>query len=109
MIQAVFPDVEIVAVPDIHDPPRWASHVMDLVGEVDKVYGNHERDLNLFEDAGYRVVSPGLQRREEWEATQVRMRIAEGDASWRKIVPAAVVPLLETADAEKRLRLLEAQ
>lgn len=110
MVRAVFGDtVEVMAIPDIHDPTRWVDHVQSITGTVDKVYGNNDRDLDLFEEEGIDTVRPGLVDRERFRATDVRMRLAEGDPDWRRDVPAPVVPLLERMEAGKRLRLLEAR
>lgn len=110
MIHAVFGDqVRIVAIPDIHDPPNYADHVFELTGPVDKVFGNDDRTLMLFEDAGVRVRRTGLQQRERFEGRQIRLQMAEGDGSWRKSVPTKVATWLEENDASKRIRLLEAR
>ncbi|MGB0652742.1 MAG: adenylyltransferase/cytidyltransferase family protein [Thermoplasmatota archaeon] len=109
MLAAVAPDARVVPVPDLHDPPRWADHVLDLVGPVDRVFGNDDRTLDLFEDLGIAVRRTGLVERERYEASTIRMQMAEGDPAWRRAVPASVVALLDGWDVEKRLRLLEAR
>jgi len=110
MVRATFGDtVTVVAIPDIHDPTRWVGHVLSITGPVDKVYGNHDRDLDLFDEARIDTVRPGLVDRQRYEATAVRMRLAEGDPDWRRDVPTAVIPILEEIGAGKRLRLLEAR
>ncbi len=114
MIAAAFPResasgaLEVFALPDIHDPPRWADHTVSITGPVGKVYGNDDENLGLFEDAGMTVVRTGLVEREKYGARTIRMQIAEGDPSWRKAVPPAVADLLDKFDAAKRLRALEA-
>lgn len=109
MVQAVYgDDVDIVAVPDIHDPPNWVAHVRDLVGPFDVFYGNDRATLHLFEAAGVRSVDPGLVDRDRFEATTLRARMASGDPSWEEDVPAPVASLLHGLDAPARLRALEA-
>ena len=109
MVRAVFDDrVRVVAVPDIHDPPRYADHVTAITGAVDRVFGNDERTVDLFEDAGIAVRRPGLLERERFEGAAIRLQLAEGDGAWRKAVPAPVAKLLEEWDAGLRLRRLEA-
>lgn len=108
MVQSVFGDtVEVVAVPDIHDPPNWVDHVVDTLGPIQRVYGNDERTLSLFEDAGLHVRRTGLRDRGTYEGRTIRMQVAEGDREWRKSVPAPVVKLLDEWNADKRLRTLE--
>lgn len=114
MIGACFPNevatgrLAIVDVPDINNPPRWAAHVLSITGPVDRVFGNDDGTMGLFELANLRCVSPGLVDREKYEASHIRMLLAEDDPSWCKLVPAPVVPLLEQWNAGKRLRGLEA-
>ena len=114
MIAACFPaDVAsgrlaILDVPDIHNPPKWVAHVLSITGPVDRVFGNDDGTLQLFEMANLPVASPGLVERERYEANTIRMQLAEDDPAWRKAVPAAIVPLLERWAAGKRLRALEA-
>ena len=107
MIAAVFPAVRVVAIPDIHDPPRWVAHVLAITGPVDRVYGNDTSTSDLFEAAGLAVVAPGLVDRERFEARAIRALMAEGDPAWRKAVPAPVAALLEKWDAPGRLLGLE--
>lgn len=110
MITSVFGDtVEVRAVPDIHNPPAWVRHVLELVGPVDKVYGNDPHTLDLFDDQDVPVVRTGHFDRDNLEASTIRMQLAEGDPAWRKAVPAEVVPILDRIDAGKRLRLLGAR
>lgn len=107
MVHAVFPDLQVVSLPDIHDPMRWVDHVVALTGPVDKVFGNDENNVGLFEDAGYPVVRTGLVDRKHLEAATIRMQMAEDDPVWRKSVPPQVAEILVRLDAPKRLRTLE--
>ncbi len=108
MLSAVFgSQIDILGVPDLHDPPRYAAHVLGLTGPVDHVFGNDDSTLDLFEDAGCDVVRSGLQSREHWEGKTIRAWLAEGDSAWRKAVPAAVIPVLESIEASKRLARME--
>ena len=114
MVEAVFPRetaagvLTCVEVPDLHDPPRYARHALQLTGPVDAVFGNDEATLVLFEREGLRVESPGLVDRSSFEASALRALIAADDQAWRKSVPPAVVQLLLKWDAARRLRGLEA-
>ncbi|MGB1696927.1 MAG: adenylyltransferase/cytidyltransferase family protein [Thermoplasmatota archaeon] len=89
-IHAVFPDAEVVAVPDINDPPNWVAHVQSLV-TFDKVFGNDASTLHLFQDAGIPVQRPGLQERAQWEGSAIRIWV-----DWENRVPPQVVPLVHT-------------
>jgi nicotinamide-nucleotide adenylyltransferase len=114
MVLSAFPNetaagqLTVIDIPDLHDPPRWVAHVLQLTGPVDKVYGNDDSTLNLFDVAGLRTVRPGLVDREKYQAKTLRMQMAEDDPSWRKAVPPPVAKLLESWQAGRRLRSMEA-
>lgn len=108
MLHAVLgPDLDVVAVPDIHDPPRWVDHCVSLTGPVDEVFGNDDRTMDLFEDAGYAVHRPGLENRDAWRSTTIRAWLAEEDPSWKQAVPKGVAEVLIDIEASKRLRRME--
>ncbi|MEA3191434.1 MAG: nicotinamide-nucleotide adenylyltransferase [Thermoplasmata archaeon] len=106
MLQAVFPGLRILELPDLNDPPRWTLEAIQAAGGVDRVYGNDPATTGLFELAGVPVVSPGLVEREKYEATNIRRLMAEDDPAWRKCVPPQVVKLLDQWQAPKRLLLM---
>lgn len=114
MLAAVFPhelaagQLRVLALPDLHDPPRWARHTLELVGPLDRVFGNDDETLSLFEQLNIVVERPGLVERERFEARAIRALLAEDDPTWRKAVPPAVADLLQRLDAGRRLRSLEA-
>lgn len=109
MLHAAFGDqVRVTAIPDIHDPPNYADHVQNITGPVDRVFGNDEETISLFEDEGITVRRPGLIDRERCTANTIRLQMAEGDGAWRKAVSPPVAAYLESIDASKRLRILEA-
>jgi nicotinamide-nucleotide adenylyltransferase len=106
MLGAVFPAVPTFGVPDVHDDTKWVAHCLAITGPVDRVYGNDEHSLSLFDMAHVATVRPGLWDRAAWEATKIRALLAEDDAAWRKAVPKDVVPLLEKWDAPRRMMML---
>lgn len=103
MLEAVFPGLRILALPDLHDPKRWTDETLRAAGPVDRVYGNDPATTGLFEQAGIPVVSPGLVDRQKYEATAIRRLMAEDDPAWRKCVPAPVAKLLDGWQASRRL------
>lgn len=109
MVRAAFGNqVDVIAIPDIQDPPNYAEHVMDITGAVDRVFGNDEETISLFEDAGLRVRRPGLQDRDRLTGATIRLQMAEGDGSWRKALSAPVVKVIEELEGSRRIRALEA-
>lgn len=114
MIGACFPAevasgrLRIVDVPDLNNPPKWVEHVLAITGPIDRVFGNDDDTLGLFEVANLPIQRPGLVDRERFQANHIRVQLAEDDPSWRKAVPLAVAALLEQWGAGRRLRGLEA-
>lgn len=106
MLAAAFPGLAVFDVPDLHDSGRWVAHCLAITGPVDRVFGNDDRTLDLFEQAHVPVERPGLVERGQNEATTIRRLLAEGDPAWRKAVPPPVAALLLEWDAPKRLMLL---
>ena len=106
MLQALFPAVPVFEVPDLNDPPHWAAHCIATTGPVDRVYGNDDATLDLFEIDGVAVVRPGLVQREDYEASHIRALMAEDDPAWRKLVPPPIADLLVSWNAPRRLREL---
>lgn len=106
MLAAVFPGVPVFDVPDIHDPSRWVGHCLALTGPVDRVFGNDDQTLDLFEQAHVPVERPGLVERGQYQASAIRALLAEDDPAWRKAVPPAVADLLQEWDAPRRLMRL---
>jgi nicotinamide-nucleotide adenylyltransferase len=106
MLAAVFPTLPVVEVPDLHDAARWAAHCLAITGKVDRVFGNDDATLDLFEMEGLAVERPGLVERGQYEASAIRVLLAEGDRAWLKAVPPPVADLLLKWDAPKRMMLL---
>lgn len=104
MLQAVFPGLAVVGVPDVHDDARWARHCLALTGPVDRAFGNDEHSLGLLRAAGVATASPGLVRRADWEGARIRQMMAEGDPAWRRRVPAPVAGLVASWGGEQRMR-----
>ncbi|MCJ2533679.1 MAG: nicotinamide-nucleotide adenylyltransferase, partial [Candidatus Thermoplasmatota archaeon] len=45
----------IVTIPDIHNPPKWVSHVVSIVSDFDVVLSNNAFTKQLFSEKGYVV------------------------------------------------------
>lgn len=94
----------IYRVPDIHNYPRWAKHVVGIVGGFSAVYTANPVNERLFREAGYDIVHHEM--REGVSGSAVRELIASGDDSWQEMVPEAVAQLIRDADGITRIKRL---
>ena len=65
-------DVDIVAIPDIDDPPNWVSHASRYHGEAGQLFTSDERTTELYAAAGWPTISSPLEARESWEGWRIR-------------------------------------
>ncbi|TXH07533.1 MAG: hypothetical protein E6R05_00425 [Candidatus Moraniibacteriota bacterium] len=91
---------KIVSCPDYPSDARWLSEVKRRVGEFDVVVSNNEWTLNVFREAGQRVMESGLYKREELEGVKIRALMRAGDEDWKMRVPSEIVKLFENNDTE---------
>ena len=94
----------IIPVPDINRYGVWVSHVENLVPPFDVVFANSPLIQELFKEKGYHVESTKLYLREHCSGTEIRRKMAEGEA-WKEFVPAKVYEYITKIDGEKRVRL----
>lgn len=107
MITKATADMDLItyAVPieDLNRNAVWVSHVQSMSPRFDVAYSNNPLVVRLFEEAGVEVRQSPMFRREEFEGTEVRERMAEG-SDWRSLVPEEVTETLEEIDGVARLR-----
>ena len=106
MITKALVDLDLVtyAVPieDLNRNSVWVSHVRSMSPRFDVAFSNNPLVVRLFEEAGIEVRQSPMHRREEFEGTTVRERMATDD-DWESLVPAAVVEVIEEIDGVERL------
>ena len=111
MITKTLVDFDLVtyAVPieDLNRNSVWVSHVQSMSPRFDVAYSNNPLVVRLFEEAGIDVRQSPMYQREEFEGTEVRDRIAEGD-DWESLVPEAVVEVIEEIDGQERIQQIAA-
>jgi nicotinamide-nucleotide adenylyltransferase len=69
----------------------------------DVAYSNNPLVIRLFEEAGIEVRQSEMYRRDEFQGTEVRKRIIDGD-DWQALVPDPVVDVIGECDGVARLR-----
>ena len=94
---------QVIAIPDVHDFPKWVPHVESLCPKFDIVYCGNTVVNPLFEARGYHVEV--LQRILNISATQVRDRMVSGK-NWQDLVPYGTRQVLEEIDGAERIRSL---
>ena len=107
MITKALVDTDLVtyAVPieDLNRNSVWVSHVQSMSPRFDVAYSNNPLVVRLFEEADIEVRQSPMFRREEFEGTEVRDRMANG-GDWQALVPDAVVDVLEEIDGVERIQ-----
>ena len=95
--------VYIVPLEDIYRNSLWVSHVRSMVPPFSVVYSNNPLVIRLFREAGVEVKSTKLYRRFEYQGTEIRRRMLEGD-DWRRFVPECVAEVIEEVGGVERIR-----
>ena len=93
----------IVPVPDVHVHMVWVAEVVGYVPKFDVVYSNDPLTKRLFLEAGFKVKSFPLHKREVYSATEIRERILNGK-DWKPLVPKSVVNIIEEIGGVQRLQ-----
>ena len=76
-----------------------------LLPKFDVVYANEPLTHRLFMEAGFRVESMPLIKREVYLATEIRKRII-AEENWKELVPSSVANFIEEIGGDVRLREL---
>ncbi len=63
---------DIVAIPDIEDPPMWVSHAERYHGQAGAFFTTDVYSADLYESAGWQVMLSDLEQRESFEGWRVR-------------------------------------
>jgi nicotinamide-nucleotide adenylyltransferase len=92
-------------IPDIQRHSQWVAYVASLLPRFEHVYTHNPLTKVLFEEAGYAVETPPLERRRLWQGDTIRRRISSG-AVWKSLVPPAVGRWIERARGPERIRLI---
>lgn len=65
-------EVEVVAIPDIDDPPNWVEHASRYHGEAGEMFTSDGPTAELYAAAGWPTISSPLEERESWEGWRIR-------------------------------------
>lgn len=101
--QADIENYRIVAIPDIHNPPKWVDHVTTIVKDFIVVLSNNTLTKRLFTEKGYTVKGTPSFDRELYAGKEIRRRMCEGE-SWEHLVPEPVAKIIVKIKGVQRLR-----
>jgi len=93
----------IVAIHDIHNPPKWVSHVVSIVSDFDVVLSNNSLTKKLFSEKGYIVKKTSLFKRDKYSGKEIRKRMIQ-NKSWEELVPKEVTTIIKDIDGIKRVQ-----
>ena len=93
----------IVPVPDVHVHMVWVAEVAGYTPKFDEVYSNEPLTKRLFLEAGFKVKSFPLHKREVYSATEIRERMLNGKG-WKRLVPKSVAKVIEQIGGVQRLQ-----
>ena len=93
----------IVAIPDIHDPPRWVDHVCSIVSDFDVIIANNPFTRKLFSEKGYVVKGTAFFDRKRYSGKEIRKRIIQ-DEPWNELVPEVVFKIITDIDGINRIK-----
>jgi nicotinamide-nucleotide adenylyltransferase len=93
----------IIPVPDVHQHALWVSQIVGYSPKFDVVYANEPLTRRLFTEAGFKVESMPLIKREVYLATEIRKRMLNGE-NWKEFVPDSVASFIKEIDGEERLK-----
>ena len=93
----------IVSIPDIHNPPKWVSHVLSIVTDFDVVISNNFFTKKLFSEKGYLVKGTPHFEKERYSGKEIRRRMINSE-DWEGSVPEAVVNIIKDIDGVQRLK-----
>ncbi|RLI79854.1 nicotinamide-nucleotide adenylyltransferase [Archaeoglobales archaeon] len=95
--------VYIIPLEDIKRNSLWVAHVREMVPPFDVVYSNNPLVKRLFKEAGMEVKGTHMYNRVEYQGTEIRRKMINGD-DWKRYVPKAVAEVIEAIDGINRIR-----
>lgn len=93
----------VIPINDIYRNAEWVAHVRSMTPPFSRVYSNNPLVSRLFTETGYEVKYSPMYNRQEYSGTEIRRRMIE-DGDWQKLVPKAVVDVVEEVDGVQRLK-----
>ncbi len=93
----------VIPLEDIYRNSLWVPHVRSMTPPIDVVYSNNPLVRRLFNEAGYEVRRTDLRNRGEYQGTEIRKRILEGN-HWEELVPQSVARTIVEVGGVERIK-----
>ncbi len=94
---------KIIKIPDIHNPPKWVDHVLNIYSDFDVICTNNSFTKKLFEDKNIKVFETPLFNKKKYSGNEIRRRI-KNDEDWKKLVPEPVYDIIIKNNGVKRIK-----
>jgi nicotinamide-nucleotide adenylyltransferase len=95
----------IFEISDIHNYPKWVSHVESIIPKFDVVIANNPLTIELFKKKGYKVIKTKLYNRNVFSGEEIRKKMVNNQ-NWEKTVPKEVHKIILDIDGVDRLKNL---
>jgi len=95
----------IVLILDIHNYPKWVSHVTSIIPDFDVVLSNSSLTKRLFSEKGHVVKKTAIYDRDKCSGKEIRKRMIN-DKQWKDLVPEPVCKIIKKIDGVNRLKEL---
>jgi nicotinamide-nucleotide adenylyltransferase len=92
----------VIPINDIYRNAEWVAHVRSMTPPFSSAYSNNPLVSRLFSESGYEVKHSPMYNRIEYSGTEIRRRMLAGE-NWGKLVPRAVVEVIEEIHGVERL------
>ena len=94
---------ELILIPDIHNPPKWVEHVLDINSNFDVVISNNELTLNLFKKKGFKIEKTPSYNKELYSGKIIRTKISKNE-QWEISVPVEVSKYIKNIKGDARIK-----
>jgi nicotinamide-nucleotide adenylyltransferase len=93
----------VIPIEDIKRNALWVAHVQSMTPPFDLCYSSNPLVVQLFKEAGVKVLSPSMYERDTHSGTEIRRRMLNNQP-WKNLVPPAVADVIKEIDGVIRLR-----
>ena len=93
----------IIPIPDTRIHSLWVAQVVAYTPRFNIVFTNDPLSRELFIEAGFKVEGIPYEKRESYNATNVREKILSGE-NWEELVPGSVAKFIKQIRGVERIR-----